>query len=236
MKNWKKAARIVACVLFALSALTALYHAYGLVVGGLNSIYAALRIGFSVALPAVAGAVLYVISEDSDAARRRAVRTVLVCLFAFYLLALLTSLFFGRIDFTDYAGQRAYYFTNLDLMTNFVPGETILLYLRALKYHYVGTGVSLSNLLGNVFLFMPMGFFLPCLFAAMRKWWKFLLLMVALLCAVEAMQLILCCGSCDVDDVLLNLSGALAVYFLLRLPRVRRLLGRLLLLPVEASA
>jgi glycopeptide antibiotics resistance protein len=34
------------------------------------------------------------------------------------------------------------------------------------------------------------------------------------------------CGACDVDDVILNLSGALITYLFLRLPPVRKLVAR----------
>ena len=42
---------------------------------------------------------------------------------------------------------------------------------------------------------------------------------------------------CDVDDVILNLAGALLVYFLVRIPAVTRLLERLYLMaPVKADS
>jgi len=54
---------------------------------------------------------------------------------------------------------------------------------------------------------------------------------------VEAMQLLLCCGSCDVDDVILNLLGALLLYGLCMLPPVRRALERTgLFLPLPKKA
>ena len=61
-------------------------------------------------------------------------------------------------------------------------------------------------------LFMPMAVFLPCLFRPMQKLWLFALTMFLLLVAVEALQLLLACGSCDIDDVLLNLVGTLIVF------------------------
>jgi glycopeptide antibiotics resistance protein len=80
-------------------------------------------------------------------------------------------------------------------------------------------------------LFMPMAVFLPCLFRPMRKFWVFALVMGILLVAVEALQLLLRCGSCDVDDVLLNFVGTLVVYGVLKIPAVNRLLERLYLMP-----
>lgn len=34
-------------------------------------------------------------------------------------------------------------------------------YLKALNNHTISTEIALANLLGNFFMFMPMGFFLP---------------------------------------------------------------------------
>lgn len=230
MNLWQKTARAAAWILFAAAACMILYRSYGLLTGGMDRMLRALAVGLSVLVPAVAGAALYALSLDGPEKKRRALRAVLWVLFGFYLFTLFSSLFFSRIDFTDYAAQHDFYRANMDLMTNFRPFETILLYVRALKYDYIGPGIPLANLVGNVLLFMPMSFFLPCLFPSMRSWWRFLLLMVALLLAVECLQLILCCGSCDIDDVILNLSGTLALYFVLRIPPVARLLRRLCLL------
>jgi glycopeptide antibiotics resistance protein len=95
--------------------------------------------------------------------------------------------------------------------------------------------IPLSNLVGNAMLFMPMAVFLPCLFRPMQKLWLFALTMFLLLVAVEALQLLLACGSCDVDDVLLNLAGTLILFGILKIPFLQRLLRRLYLLPEPAA-
>ncbi len=226
MNLWQKTARVSAWILFAVAALAILYRAYGLLVGGMNRVTAAFLVGLSVLVPAAAGTALYAASLEEEAQKRRVVRVVLWVLFGFYLFTLFSALFFARIDFRGYAAQHDFYRGNMSLMTNFVPFETILLYIRALKYDYIGASIPLANLTGNVLLFMPMAFFLPCLFRSMRVWWRFTVLMLALLLAVECLQLILCCGSCDIDDVILNLAGTQAFYFILRIPPFRRLLTR----------
>jgi glycopeptide antibiotics resistance protein len=48
--------------------------------------------------------------------------------------------------------------------------------------------IPLSNLFGNIMLFMPMAVFLPCLFRSMQKLWLFALTMLLLLVAIEALQ------------------------------------------------
>ena len=105
------------------------------------------------------------------------------------------------------------------------------LYINAIRYNYIGMEIPLSNLIGNAMLFMPMAVFLPCLFRPMQKLWVFALTMLMMLVAVEALQLLLACGSCDVDDILLNLTGTLILFGLLKIPAVQRLMRRMHLLP-----
>lgn len=236
MNVWHKTARVSAWVLFAVAALAMVYQSYHLLAFGMDRVANALLVGLSVLVPAVAGLLLYAASLQEEAQKRRLVRVVLWVLFGFYLLVLFSSLFFSRIDFQNYAAQHDFYRANMDLMTNFVPFETITLYLRCLRYNYIGMAIPMTNLFGNLMLFMPMALLLPCLFSSMRKWWRFCLLMPLMLLAVESLQLILCCGSCDIDDVILNLSGALIVYFLIRIPAITRLLEKLYLMPPKAAA
>ena len=67
-----------------------------------------------------------------------------------------------------------------------------------------------KNVIGNFILFIPMGFFTPCLFPKVRVWSirKYVLAMAALIIGIEIFQLLFMCGQCDIDDVILNLSGA----------------------------
>lgn len=234
MTSWKKKLlRVFGWTLIALATLTMLWNAYNMFVGGINTIRPALVCILTVCVPLTLGTASFALSSSDVAYRKKTVRTALTTLFVFYIVAMAAVLFFARIGLDDYPAQRAFYRANYELMTNFVPLSTIRLYVRCLRYDFIGTTIPLSNLMGNVLLFMPMAFFLPCLFPTMRTAWKFILLMTLLLAAVEAMQLILCCGSCDIDDVLLNLLGTLLLYGVMRLPPVRRLLTRWYLLPAE---
>ncbi len=227
--------RAVGILLICVSAAVMLYKTYEMLFFGLVRVTSALMLALFVCAPLIFGTLLLCRAEETDTGRRRVVRTALFSLFLFYLLSLLLALIVSRIDFANYPAQRASYLDHLALMTNFTPFATVMLYVRAIKYNYIGMATPLSNLIGNVLLFMPMAFFLPCLYESMRTFWKFLLLMTAVLTAVEALQLLLCCGSCDVDDVLLNLIGSLAVYALASLPPVKRLLRRLYLLPLPSA-
>lgn len=132
--------------------------------------------------------------------RRR--RTMWV--FAVYCVAL-AALLFGR-------AQRAG-------VLNLRPTETICRYLRLLRgdYRVELRLIAVVNLVGNMVLFVPMGYFLPRLWPKTRRLWRCLLLGTAMILCVELVQLAARVGSCDVDDVLLNLPGIAVGYGLYRL-------------------
>ena len=188
-----------------------------------------------ICVPLALGTYLYTRTLTTREERRRAVRASFFVLFVFYALALFGALIASRVDYQTFAQTRAAYWEHFDLMTNFRPLETVRLYINAIKYDYIGMEIPLSNLVGNTMLFMPMAVFLPCLFRPMQKLWLFALAMFLLLLAVEALQLLLACGSCDIDDVLLNLAGTLIVFGILKIPFVHRLLERLYLMPQRQS-
>lgn len=73
---------------------------------------------------------------------------------------------------------------------------------------------GIVNLAGNTILFIPFGFLIPLCFWRFRSFLCVMLLMAATVILVELMQLMTLRGSCDVDDLLLNLVGTAAGYVL----------------------
>ena len=75
----------------------------------------------------------------------------------------------------------------------------------------------MTNFLGNLLAFLPLGLFLPLLFRRQRGFWLFLLTAIAVIVLVELLQLFTRRGALDVDDLLLNLPGAILGWLLWRL-------------------
>lgn len=98
---------------------------------------------------------------------------------------------------------------------NLEPLRTVHNYLRAYELGNIRLELVLINLAGNLAAFAPMAVFLPALFRSQRNLLVFLLTIVLLVGAVEAVQYLTGTGSCDVDDLLLNTAGALAAWILL---------------------
>ena len=97
---------------------------------------------------------------------------------------------------------------------NLEPLRTIRLFVRVLLYDPSEYNIRLAivNLFGNVALFIPLGYFLPRLWCFLRKWWRTWLMTLAVMTAVELAQHLTLRGTCDVDDLILNLLGAAIGY------------------------
>jgi len=92
---------------------------------------------------------------------------------------------------------------------NLRPLRTIKNYLWVLENDRSLPAVkhAVVNLAGNVVMFVPLGFCLAALFRPMRNFWRMLLCTVVSICLIEVLQLVTSLGSCDIDDLLLNVTG-----------------------------
>jgi glycopeptide antibiotics resistance protein len=82
---------------------------------------------------------------------------------------------------------------------------------------------TLAELFGNVLLFAPLGFLLPLLVPAIRRWWQALAVGAGISLLIELYQLTWPgVRKASVDDVLMNALGALLGFAALRLTGYRR--------------
>lgn len=108
---------------------------------------------------------------------------------------------------------------------NIIPFDTIMGYFTKLSDQTINTSIVIQNLSVNLILFLPMGMALPIIFKnKINKLWKFLLIMLAIIVSVEIIQYIFMVGSADIDDVILNLIGALIGYGIVHISFIRKLL------------
>ena len=90
---------------------------------------------------------------------------------------------------------------------NLVPFKTITLFFKngTLSQFFV-------NIIGNIVCLMPLGILLPLNFKKQEKTSVFLLTCVLIVAGVEILQFITLSGSCDIDDLILNVGGAFLIY------------------------
>ena len=95
---------------------------------------------------------------------------------------------------------------------NLVPFRTLRVYLDNL-----GSEFWLRNLFGNLGLLFPLGLLGPIALTALDRWWRVALVALLVSAAVELIQLRVPDRSADVDDVMVNVAGALLGYAIFRL-------------------
>ena len=92
---------------------------------------------------------------------------------------------------------------------NFIP-------FKELTRYQFGSSLFYKNVVGNILLFMPYGFFISYYLRLEKKdRWLSLGLIFLVSISIECVQLVI--GRCfDVDDILLNLMGGMIGYFIYR--------------------
>ncbi len=141
-----------------------------------------------------------------------AARTVVLAVLAAYLTVLLYLLFF-RTPFDGLVSRAS--------LLKPVPFETIISQLHAWRSNRgVLVRYGATNLIGNLVLFAPMGFLLPCAFKRLRRAYLTLPAVMAAVVLAELIQLFAKLGFADVDDLILNTAGAAMGYFAFWLAKI----------------
>ena len=73
------------------------------------------------------------------------------------------------------------------------------------------------QIVGNLVMLFPLGIYLPLLYKRLNNFILFLLVSLVVACSIEFFQLATRFRSADVDDVILNSSGAIAGFILFKL-------------------
>ncbi len=140
------------------------------------------------------------------------VHKIIKVLFFIYIVTMLWLLFGQRLN-TLYIYN---YSEQIKQNTNLIPFITIERYIILIQntpnIHLVKHAII--NLLGNIVMFVPLGFFLPAIVKKTKNYLIFLLYIVVTITLVEAVQLFTLLGSCDIDDLIFNTIGATIGYLL----------------------
>lgn len=89
--------------------------------------------------------------------------------------------------------------------SNFIPFKTIFYYLGG-NQNFI---ISVENILGNILAFSPLGFLLPILFNRYKRLKNIFFISVAVSLSIEIVQIYFNIGSCDIDDLILNVLGSI---------------------------
>ena len=147
--------------------------------------------------------------------------------FGLYLILLITLTLFDSLWLRN--GFNFSGFDNIQDRINLVPFKTIMTFVKEFDSMY-STSQIMLNLFGNVCAFMPMALFLLLLFKRQNKAFQFVITLILMILGIEFLQLITGSGRFDIDDLILNLFGAVLVYLLFKIKSVNALIHNIFLL------
>lgn len=152
--------------------------------------------------------------------------------FIMYIVFLVTLVLFdtsfGRTGFSLFTSWNSdtlkYY---LEGALNLIPFATVWEYVSGVVDSTVSLKMAMVNILGNLMAFAPFAFFLPLIFNKFRKFKNFLIAMFCIVVAVELLQFVLLTGSCDIDDVILNVGGTCLAYRILNVKGIKKVTAKI---------
>lgn len=131
--------------------------------------------------------------------------------FILYAAIMLWLLFGQRIAHRLSTDTQTFSWNDYTDKINLIPFHTVIEFIQTIDKRH-----SVINLAGNVTVFVPLGFFIPALWQSFRKFNRCMLLCAFVIILIEVIQLISLLGSCDIDDIILNMVGIAIGYVLFR--------------------
>lgn len=163
----------------------------------------------------------------------KAMKINLYIFFILYLILLITLTLFDPMWGRNGIKIPNWSFDNLKMYLenncNIIPFKTITTYISQFNSLY-STKQILLNLFGNIFAFAPTAFFLPLIFKSEKNIKNFTITLVIMILGIEILQLLTHSGRFDIDDLILNLSGAIITYLLINIKSVNNLIKNIFLL------
>lgn len=141
---------------------------------------------------------------------------VILALFVLYLVGLASQTIMPKwnmgVDVSTGEFFFDVYMSNQLAHVNTTPFQTITSYMQVNEYADGWDSISNLNLLGNVFVFSPIGFFIPLLWRRMDSFKVIFFIGLSVTCIIESIQYFIGRSS-DIDDVILNTVGVVIGYW-----------------------
>ena len=157
--------------------------------------------------------ILYMIYKIRDNKNKKGFKLLLLLYFIGLVYFLLFDSMLARIGNWDFIDFKS-------LKLNLVPFKTITDYLKAMfniHYAYImnyDNNALFLNIIGNFFCIAPLGILLPLSFDKFKDKKNYLISSLIICIILELIQCISMNGSFDIDDLILNYSGAVLAFCL----------------------
>ncbi len=166
-------------------------------------------------------------SEDS----KKIIKQQLIFTFVFYVIMLIDFTLIddtlGRNILNVFSWDKNAFREYINTSTNLVPFKTVNLFINGYKSGALTLFSMLENIFGNIIAFMPIPFFIICLFKSFNNAFRVFITVLTTVLSIELLQFLFLTGSADIDDVLLNVSGAMLIYGILKIKAVSRIISKL---------
>lgn len=157
----------------------------------------------------------------------------LVIYFLIYTVTICTlTLFdeiFGRQGFVIIKWNKQLLDLYMKYSFNIIPFKTINLFITGYMNDIVSFKNLSINIFGNICAFMPYAIFLPLMFKGMNKFMNFFSTITFSVIIIELLQFVTMSGSCDIDDLILNVVGACIAYLITRIKFVNKVIHKIFL-------
>ena len=217
-----------------------------LIAGVLLGIYAYFQVSDNITMTPIGRVVILVLSaifmyigaiilsRVLDKHKKLPFKINLAICFLLYLLLLSTlTLFddyFRRGNITMVSWNRQMVRNYLNTSFNIIPFKTISMYVTKYLSGYFSTRIFMYNIFGNILALMPFSFFLPLIFKRQNKFKTFTITMIIVVLLIEGLQFFTLSGSCDVDDLILNVLGACILFGILSIKSIKNFIRNIFLL------
>lgn len=138
-----------------------------------------------------------------------------------YILLMIYLLFLMRIGSIGEALELSFS-EHIEQYTNFIPFRSINRYGATMISGNGAVQIAVINLIGNIVVFIPMGFLLPTYFKNAKIFWKTVFIAILTIICVELIQFFSCTGTFDVDDIILNVIGVIIGFGFWKLYRKKK--------------
>lgn len=157
----------------------------------------------------------------------------LIIYFLIYTITICTlTLFdeiFGRQGFVIIRWNKQLLDLYMKYSFNIIPFKTINLFVSGYMNGIVSFKNLSINIFGNICAFMPYAIFLPLMFKGMNKFMNFFTAITFSVIIIELLQFVTMSGSCDIDDLILNVVGATVAYLITRIKCINKFIHKIFL-------
>ncbi|MBU3136201.1 VanZ family protein [Clostridium gasigenes] len=131
---------------------------------------------------------------------------IIVCIFVAYIAIIFKIVVFKYHGFIDIFSTKSVSFRRLNL----IPFKLWVDFFE--NASGLGWAWAISNLFGNIIIFIPLGYLLPLIFKKAKNILPVACMAFVFSLVLESLQYVLAIGSSDIDDIILNTLGGVIGY------------------------